>query len=146
MLLNMPAREIDSSSWRPSRCKRCDDLCDRVQRRFECPSIKAPVQNRNPLFTLRRRQASLTIEPLHQSFAVSVSALFSGSGRKSPQQIDQRRGVRCITKTKSRAFLAACGCASGTTGTTESARKGFLRSRSAVRRIWQLSNSTDGLD
>jgi hypothetical protein len=82
-------------------------------------SLMRRLANRNPLFTLRRRQASLTIEPLHQSFAVSVSALFSGSERNSPQQIDQRRGVRCTTKTKSRAFLAACGCASGTTGTTE---------------------------
>ena len=89
-------------------------------------SLMRRLANRNPLFTLRRRQASLTIEPLHQSFAVSVSALFSGSERNSPQQIDQRRGVRCTTKTKSRAFLAACGCASGTTGTTElEARKGL---------------------
>src|SRR6266568_7810864 len=76
---------------------------------------------------LRRRQASLTIGPLHQSFAVSVCALFSGRAPKSPQQIDQQRGARCTTKTKSRAFLAAYGCASGTTGTTKRKKIPHLR-------------------
>jgi hypothetical protein len=54
---------------------------------------------------LRRRQASLTIGPLHQSFAVSVSALFSGRERRSPQQIDQKKGRAMYYEDKEPGFL-----------------------------------------
>jgi hypothetical protein len=54
---------------------------------------------------LRPRQASLTIELLHQSFAVSVSALFSGSERRSPQQIDQKKGRAMYYEDKEPGFL-----------------------------------------
>jgi hypothetical protein len=54
---------------------------------------------------LRRRQASLTIEPLHQSFAVSVSALFSGRAPNSPQQIDQQKGRTMYYEDEEPGFL-----------------------------------------
>jgi hypothetical protein len=54
---------------------------------------------------LKRRQASLTIELLHQSFAVSVSALFSASARRSPQQIDQQEGRAMYYEDEEPGFL-----------------------------------------
>jgi hypothetical protein len=54
---------------------------------------------------LRRREASLTIEPLHQTFAVSVSALFSASERRSPQQIVQQKGRAMYYEDEEPGFL-----------------------------------------